>query len=121
MKPSTKRKSNVHDEGAEEQEHTEQAEPVVAEDDESSGDEEVVVVEGDIMTHKAIEIVSKTEDDIRSKQSKRAGNVAKHVKFLKAKELTGDFDLDEAHEEETLPKTFNYTAKWVIDGIVMGF
>ena len=68
--------------------HTEQAEPVVAEDDESSGDEEVVVVEGDIMTHKNIEIVQK-EDDIRSKQSKRAGNVAKHVKFLKAKDLPG--------------------------------
>ena len=94
MKLSKKRVGKPPVEGVESSMHTEQVQHVVGgivEAEESSEDEEVVVVEGDIMTHKAIEIVPKEEKSDRQedKQHKRANKVAKHVKFRESRALTG--------------------------------
>ena len=78
------------------------------------------------MNHKAIDIAPVEEPGSpitrASRQMKRAGEVAKHVRFRSnSNDDMDEFGLEEAHKEEVLPKTWEYTAKWVIDGIVMGF
>ena len=82
--------------------------------------EEIVVVEGDIMNHKAIHIAPASPT--QNKQEKRAQEVARHVRFKnRERSDSDDFNLDGNDSEEMIPKTWKYTATWIIDGFVMGF
>eukprot|EP00943_MAST-04B_sp_MAST-4B-sp1_P006163 g6163.t1 len=91
-------------------------------DEDSDSSEEAIVVEGDIMNHKAIHIEPASPTQNRNKEEKRAQEVARHVRFKNCERSdSDDFNLDGDDKEETIPKTWKYTATWIIDGIAMGF